>query len=204
MRAGAPPFRAGVKARASGPGGEVPRWEGRRGPSSALKPGGSAVRCTTGTARARRVVRRSSPEWCAAPLNVRAWDCPCGGTHDRDVNAAMNVLAAGRAESLNACGAQVRPAPVPAPREEAGILPDAACSTRSVEGISVLQGGEIVNSSPTCRRNASASGPTPAPASRGSPPATPPAGQRADRRYRGVRRRVAPTTWGVSGRCDAA
>ncbi|MGN9806015.1 RNA-guided endonuclease InsQ/TnpB family protein [Micromonospora sp. L32] len=71
-------------------------------------------------------------------LDVRAWDCPCGSTHDRDVNAAMNVLAAGRAESLNACGAQVRPASVPAPREEAGIRPDAACATRSVEGISVL------------------------------------------------------------------
>ncbi|MBM0257996.1 transposase [Micromonospora sp. 4G55] len=78
-------------------------------------------------------------------LDVRAWDCPCGSTHDRDVNAAMNVLAAGRAESLNACGAQVRPAPVPAPRREAGIRPDAACSTRSAEGTSVLQGGEIVN-----------------------------------------------------------
>jgi putative transposase len=71
-------------------------------------------------------------------LNVRSWTCPCGSTHDRDVNAAMNVLAAGRAESLNACGAQVRPALVPAPREEAGIRPHAACSTRSVEGISVL------------------------------------------------------------------
>ena len=71
-------------------------------------------------------------------LDVRSWTCPCGATHDRDVNAAMNVLAAGRAESLNACGAQVRPAPVPAPRREAGIHPDAACSTCSVEGISVL------------------------------------------------------------------
>ncbi|MBQ0897092.1 transposase [Micromonospora sp. U56] len=71
-------------------------------------------------------------------LDVRAWDCPCASSHDRDVNAAMNVLAAGRAESLNACGAQVRPAPVPAPREEAGIRPDAACATRSVEGVSVL------------------------------------------------------------------
>jgi len=71
-------------------------------------------------------------------LNVRSWTCPCGSTHDRDVNAAMNVLAAGRAESLNACGARVRPALVPAPRGEAGIRPDAACSTRSVEGISVL------------------------------------------------------------------
>ncbi|MEH1057286.1 transposase [Micromonospora sp. CPCC 206171] len=73
------------------------------------------------------------------PLNVRSWTCPCGAVHDRDVNAAINVLAAGRAESLNACGAQVRPAPVPAPRREAGIRPRAArCSTRSAEGIPVL------------------------------------------------------------------
>ncbi len=70
------------------------------------------------------------------PLNVRSWTCPCGAAHDRDVNAAINVLAAGRAESLNACGAQVRPASVPAQRREAGIHPDAARSTRSVEGIS--------------------------------------------------------------------
>jgi putative transposase len=72
------------------------------------------------------------------PLSVRSWTCSCGAIHDRDVNAAINVLARGRRESLNACGARVRPAPVPAPREEAGIRPDAACSTRSVEGISVL------------------------------------------------------------------
>ena len=72
------------------------------------------------------------------PLSVRSWTCPCGAVHDRDVNAARNILAAGRAESLNACGAQVRPAPVPAPRREAGIRPDAVRSTPSVEGISVL------------------------------------------------------------------
>lgn len=72
------------------------------------------------------------------PLNVRSWTCLCRAVHDRDVNAAINVLAQGRWESLNACGAQVRPASVPAPRREAGIRPDAACSTRSVEGISVL------------------------------------------------------------------
>lgn len=52
------------------------------------------------------------------PLNVRVWDCPCGSTHDRDVNAARNVLAAGRADS-NDRGVQVRPGLVPAPRGEA-------------------------------------------------------------------------------------
>jgi putative transposase len=73
------------------------------------------------------------------PLAVRSWTCPCRAVHDRDVNAARNVLAQGRWESLNACGAQVRPAAVPAPRREAGIRSDVVrCSARSVEGISVL------------------------------------------------------------------
>ncbi|MEO3798375.1 RNA-guided endonuclease TnpB family protein, partial [Nonomuraea sp. B10E15] len=33
------------------------------------------------------------------PLTVREWTCACGAVHDRDVNAAKNVLAAGLAES---------------------------------------------------------------------------------------------------------
>ena len=38
-------------------------------------------------------------------LSVRTWTCAaCGSAHDRDSNAAKNILAAGQAERLNACG----------------------------------------------------------------------------------------------------
>ncbi|SCF16013.1 putative transposase [Micromonospora purpureochromogenes] len=69
-------------------------------------------------------------------LSVRSWTCPCGAIHDRDLNAAMNVLAAGRADNKNDRGARVRPPAMVAPRGEAVIHPDAACSRCSVEGIS--------------------------------------------------------------------
>jgi putative transposase len=41
------------------------------------------------------------------PLHVRTWTCDCGVTHDRDVNAAHNLLAAGLAVTV--CGAGARP-----------------------------------------------------------------------------------------------
>jgi putative transposase len=62
------------------------------------------------------------------PLQVRTWTCPaCRAVHDRDHNAAKVILAAGRAERINACGAPVSP---PTTREargdETGSTPTAA------------------------------------------------------------------------------
>jgi putative transposase len=44
------------------------------------------------------------------PLDVRSWACPnptCGVSHDRDINAAQNILAVGL--TVSACGEPVRP-----------------------------------------------------------------------------------------------
>jgi putative transposase len=61
------------------------------------------------------------------PLSIREWTCTaCGMTHDRDVNAARNILAAGRADRLNACGGDVRPGHLLAVAVEAGTHRSAA------------------------------------------------------------------------------
>jgi putative transposase len=61
------------------------------------------------------------------PLSVRQWSCAaCGAVHDRDVNAARNILAAGRAERQNACGGGVRPPLAAAAAGEAGTHRSAA------------------------------------------------------------------------------
>jgi len=88
----------------------------------------------------RRVVRigrwEPTSQACSAcgvkdgpkPLGIRAWTCAaCGAQHDRDANAARNILvAAGLAETQNACGADVRPPAMAAVGVEAGTRRGAA------------------------------------------------------------------------------
>ena len=90
--------------------------------------------CVRGLARTRLAKSVHDAGWSAFTAmleykarSVRAWTCAaCGTAHDRDVNAARNVLALGRRESRNARGGQVRPAPVLAPAREAGSRRGAA------------------------------------------------------------------------------
>jgi putative transposase len=69
-------------------------------------------------------------------LSARHWTCPCcGARHDRDLNAAKNILAAGRA--VAACGADVRHPGTPPVRSAVNQEPQSATA-----GIPVLQGGK--------------------------------------------------------------
>jgi putative transposase len=75
-------------------------------------------------------------------LSARRWRCPsCGARHDRDVNAATNILAAGRAVARgfpsDACGADVRHS------GSSGVLLAVKQETRPARaGVPVLQSGE--------------------------------------------------------------
>jgi putative transposase len=62
------------------------------------------------------------------PLSRRAWQCGrCRTVHDRDANAARNILvAAGLAETQNACGGSVSPGQPLAVASEAGTRRGAA------------------------------------------------------------------------------
>jgi len=78
------------------------------------------------------------------PLGIRTWQCgACGARHDRDVNAARNILAAGRADKSNACGGDIRPGQTLAVASEPGTHRSAARA--ALEEFPPLRAGRTSN-----------------------------------------------------------
>jgi putative transposase len=110
---------------------------------------GREVRIVDRWAPTSQVCSGCGHRWGKLGLEVREVTCKkCGAVHDRDINAAKNIVAAGLAETQNGCGEWVsRPAP-----SGAGV-PLGEASTAGVRpGISGLKTGEDANC-PTVRRS---------------------------------------------------
>ncbi|NUT18802.1 MAG: IS200/IS605 family element transposase accessory protein TnpB [Hamadaea sp.] len=79
------------------------------------------------------------------PLHIRSWTCAdCGARHERDVNAAKNILAAGQA--VSACGAGVRPQRESSRTGQSAVKQE---TQRVTAGFASHWGGENVKGAPS-------------------------------------------------------